>query len=123
MKEIKTVSALEWLIVEAPVLFEDIYQLEQVPDKNPETQKQLNALKKEIRNACTSSFKECIQTGLFIPPINYETIVSIYIEEIKSLESRYRIAMIYPFLNGLCSEEGRKELIKIYSIINPREIK
>ncbi len=123
MKGTTTVSALEWLIIKAPLLFEDISHREQIPNKNPEMQQQLHKLKMETRNTCINSFKECLETGIFILSIHYETIASIYIEEIKSLEPKFRTAMIYLFLNGLCSAKGRNELTTIYSTITQREIK
>lgn len=117
MKKIRTVPALGWLILEAPASFEHISRMEQIPAKDPETQKQLDEFKIKIRNACIHSFKACIEAGLFIPLTNPETIASIYIEEIKSLKPKFRMAMIYSFLNGLCLDKGKNELLYIYSTI------
>ncbi|MCC8096559.1 MAG: hypothetical protein LIP05_15240 [Tannerellaceae bacterium] len=97
MKKIRTVPALGWLILEAPASFEHISRMEQIPAKDPETQKQLDEFKIKIRKVCIHSFKACIDAGLFISLTDPETIASIYIEEIKNLKPKFRMAMIYSF--------------------------
>jgi len=79
----------------------------------PDIYNKIQEHRKAVSNYCFRYFQKGITEGDILSGSDYYLIADIYIGELDKTTTSYQSAMIFIFLRGLCSEQGRKKLDKI----------
>ena len=86
-----------------PAFYEDLRKYSTI-------QKRLEIFIQSIKNICNNELQKCREEELIDLNTNNESMIAIYLEEIRSMESKYQWEMMKLFLKGFCTEKGRTEL-------------
>jgi hypothetical protein len=81
----------------------------------PVAQNRLYSFKENFCKQCTEYFRECEKEGFFPSELNMESVASICVEQLSSLEYKYQASIIRLYLKSICTEKGNEELHRIDS--------